>query len=86
MRFHVVSVLKGISSKTGGDITDSDMVRWANDRVSASGKATKMDSFKDASLRNSHFFLDLLNTIRNCVNYELVTPGESGMLSTYIVV
>jgi len=23
------------------------------------------------------FFLDLLNTIRNCVNYDIITPGET---------
>lgn len=75
MRAHVISVLKGIAFKRGGEVTDADMVKWANDRVHGAGKRSKMDSFKDSTLRNSHFFLDLLSTIRNCVNYDLVTPG-----------
>jgi plastin-1 len=72
MRFHVLSVLKSL----GPNVNDEFMIKWANDRVASSGKSTKMRDFKDPSLKNSHFFLDLLNTIRKCVNYELVTPGD----------
>jgi len=52
------------------------MVKWANDAVIAAGKPTRMQNFKDPSLKNSLFLIDLLNTIKNCVNYDLVTPGE----------
>ncbi len=35
-----------------------------------------MANFKDASLANSHFFLDLLQAIKpGIVNSELITPG-----------
>lgn len=74
MRHHVLSILKSL----GSNVDDAAMIKWANDRVKASGKSTKMESFKDPTLRNSHFFLDLLNTIRKCVNYDIVTPGETG--------
>jgi len=72
MKAHILSILKGLGSQAD----EASMVRWANDQVSKSGKPTKMDSFKDPSLKNSHFFLDLLNTIRQCVNYDLITPGD----------
>jgi len=73
MRQHVLNILKGLGSNVG----EKEMVDWANNTVKSSGKSTRMESFKDSSLRNSHFFLDLLNTIRKCVNYDLVTPGVS---------
>jgi len=73
MRCHVLSILKGL----GSNVDDAAMIKWSNDRVAASGKSTKMSNFKDPTLKTSHFFLDLLNTIRKCVNYDLVTPGET---------
>jgi plastin-1 len=76
MRCHVLSILKGL----GSNVDDAAMIKWSNDRVAASGKSTKMSNFKDPTLKTSHFFLDLLNTIRKCVNYDLVTPGETGKI------
>jgi plastin-1 len=78
MRFHIVSVLKGISKSTGKDITDQDIVDWANHTVSGAGKTSTMSSFKDPSIRNGHFIVDLLAAIRpSIIDYSLVTPGES---------
>jgi len=72
------SVIKGISKSTGKDITDQDIVDWANNTVSGAGKSSSISSFKDSSLRTSHFVIDLLAAIRpSIINYELVTPGES---------
>jgi len=71
MRQHVLNILKTLGSNVG----ESQMVEWANNQVKASGKNTRMESFKDSSLRTSHFFLDLVNTVRKCVNYDLVTDG-----------
>jgi plastin-1 len=73
MRFHVLAILKSL----GSNVDEAAMIKWANQRVAASGKSSSMRDLKDSSLRNSHFFLDLLNTIRKCVNYDLITPGES---------
>lgn len=73
MRAHVLSILKGL----GSNVDENVMVKWANDQVAQSGKTSKMSNFKDSSLRTSHFFLDLLNTIKKCVDYNIVTPGES---------
>jgi len=73
MRYHVLSILKSL----GSNVDDAAMIKWANERVRGSGKSTKMSNFKDSTLKTSHFFLDLLNTIRKCVNFDLVTPGET---------
>jgi len=77
-RFHVVSILKGLSKNKGGEITDNDIIKWANETVQASGKSSKMDSFKDSSLRNSIFFIDLLAAVKpTIIDYSLVTDGHS---------
>jgi len=80
MRQHIIQTLKSLS-KGGVDITDNDLIAWANSAVKASGKKTSMSSFKDSELRTSHFFLDLLNAIKpGIVNYELVTPATDGIV------
>jgi plastin-1 len=71
MRQHILTVLAKLS-EGGKQINDQDIVAWANNTVAAGGKKTTMASFKDPSLSNSHFFLDLINSIRNIVNYDLV--------------
>jgi plastin-1 len=76
MREHIIQTLKRLSNQ-GKDITDSDMIQWANSAVSQSGKPTKMSNFKDSSLATSHFFLDLLSAIKpGIVNPDLVTSGS----------
>jgi plastin-1 len=78
MREHVIQTLKSLS-KAGHDITDADMISWANDTVKNSGKHSEMTNFKDPTLRNSVFFLDLLNAIKpGIVNYELLTSATTG--------
>ncbi|KAJ3281291.1 hypothetical protein HK104_000099 [Borealophlyctis nickersoniae] len=75
MREHVITTLKSLTSG-GVEITDADMVKWANETVARGGKSSKMSSFKDSDLRNGLFFLDLLSGIKKgIVNYDLVTPG-----------
>jgi len=44
-------------------------------------ESTKMNSFKDSSLRNGIFLIDLLNGIRpGIVDYNLVKRGISGIV------
>eukprot|EP00842_Homolaphlyctis_polyrhiza_P006965 jgi/Hompol1/858/HPOL_001344-RA len=80
MREHVVQTLKSLSN-AGHDITDSDIIKWANDSVRSAGKASSMSNFKDPALSTSVFFLDLIDSIKKgVVNYELVTSGTTGKL------
>jgi len=77
MRDHVTRTLKSIS-KGGKDITDAEMVQWANDTVKKGGKSTTIASFRDSSLRTGVFLLDMLNGMqKGVVDYSLVTPGSS---------
>jgi len=78
MRFHLVSILKGLSKKSGGEVTDTEIVTWANNTVAASGKSSHMESFRDASLKTSVFFIDLLAAVKpGVIDPELVTAGAT---------
>ncbi|KAI9356245.1 calponin homology domain-containing protein [Zopfochytrium polystomum] len=75
MREHVIQTLKKLSH-SGKDISEKDMVDWANDTVRRGGKTTSISQLRDLSLRSGLFLLDLLNGIRKgAVNYELVSCG-----------
>ena len=65
-------------SKNGKDITDSDIVKWANEQVKKGGKSSTMRSFKDPGLKDAKFFLDLLDSIKpGYVDYSLVYDGRN---------
>eukprot|EP01120_Amphizonella_sp_Union-15-10_P012183 TRINITY_DN5373_c0_g1_i1.p1 TRINITY_DN5373_c0_g1~~TRINITY_DN5373_c0_g1_i1.p1 ORF type:complete len:527 (-),score=90.35 TRINITY_DN5373_c0_g1_i1:78-1658(-) len=76
MRHHVLSILNSLSVD-GKHVAEEDMIKWANGVVANSGKSSKMSSFKDPSLRTSKFFLELLDAIRPCVDWDIVTDGSS---------
>lgn len=75
MRLSINQTLASIS-KNGKGVTDQDMIKWANETVKKGGKSSQMRSFKDTSLRNGVFFLDLLNGVKpGIVDYSLVNNG-----------
>ena len=78
MREHVIQTLRSLSS-AGVEITDADMIKWANETVKRGGKHSNMNSFKDSGLSTGVYFLDLLNGIKaGTVDYGLVTAGTDG--------
>lgn len=82
MRQHIVETLKGLSSHHGKEITDEDMINWANQMVAkqsrGQSKIQPIKSFKDSSLKNGLYLLNLLAAVNpSIVNFDLVTPGQS---------
>lgn len=78
MRYFVLNFIKTHLSGGGREITEADIVNWANSKVRGAGKGTSMDSFKDKTLSSSLFIIDLLFACQpDSVNYDLVTPGQS---------
>jgi plastin-1 len=76
MRYYVLNYLK-LAFK-GKSINDDDIVRWANDKVKGSGKGTSFEGFKDKSLGDSIFIMDLLAACQpESVNFDLVTGGQT---------
>ncbi|MBA0674454.1 hypothetical protein Goari_016050, partial [Gossypium aridum] len=80
MRFSMLQLLKNLRSYSHGkEITDADILNWANNKVKKSGRTTQMESFKDKSLSNGVFFLELLTAVEpRVVDWNLVTKGETG--------
>ena len=76
MRHHVLSVLIKLS-KDGKQLTDTQLIQLANDRVKASGKNSMINKFSDKELKTSAFLLDLINAIKPVVDYSLITPGQT---------
>ncbi|MCO5608127.1 hypothetical protein L7F22_062333 [Adiantum nelumboides] len=77
MRYNMLHLLRTIKYK-GKEVSDADILEWANSKVKSSGKKSSMESFKDKSLSTGVFFLDLLAAVEpRVVNWQLVTRGES---------
>jgi len=62
MRHHTLKVL--------GNKTEDDLIKWANELVN---KEPKVSSFKDKSLKNSLFFINLMAAVEpRAINWDLV--------------
>lgn len=91
MRYNILQLLKNLRFHSHGkEITDADILHWANTQVRNSGRQSKMNSFKDKSLSDGIFFLDLLSAVQpRVVTWSLVTKGETDeerkMNATYII-
>ncbi|KAK3184469.1 hypothetical protein Dsin_031755 [Dipteronia sinensis] len=91
MRFTMLQLLKNLRSHSQGkEITDADILRWANNKVKKAGRTSQMDSFKDKNLSNGIFFLELLSAVEpRVVNWSVVTKGEADedkkLNATYII-
>ncbi|KAH7576521.1 hypothetical protein JRO89_XS01G0098200 [Xanthoceras sorbifolium] len=91
MRYNILQLLKHLRNHSHGkEITDADILEWANTKVRTSGSQSRMFSFKDKSLSDGIFFLELLSTVQpRAVNWSLVTKGvtdeEKKMNATYII-
>ncbi|XP_041994743.1 fimbrin-2-like [Salvia splendens] len=91
MRYNMLQLLKHLRSHSHGkEITDVDILEWANSKVRNAGSQTCMDSFKDKRLSDGIFFLELLSAVHpRSVNWSLVTKGsseeEKKMNATYAI-
>ncbi|KAI9858248.1 MAG: Fimbrin, actin-bundling protein [Vezdaea acicularis] len=79
MRRDISTTLSALAKRLGkSEISDSEMVKWANDMSRKGGKSSSIRSFKEQSIRNGIFLLDVMNGMKsNYVDYELVAPGRT---------
>lgn len=79
MRFTMLQLLKNLRSHSQGrEISDADILKWANRKVKSTGRTSHIESFKDKSLSSGIFFLELLSAVEpRVVNWNLVTKGAS---------
>lgn len=91
MRYNILQLLKNLRFHAHGkEINDADILEWANTRVRNSEGQCRMNSFKDKSLSDGIFFLELLSAVQpRAVNWSMVTKGvtdgEKKMNATYII-
>ncbi|CCE31765.1 probable fimbrin [Claviceps purpurea 20.1] len=79
MRRDITVTLSSLAKKLGKrEITDSEMVRWANDMSRKGGRTSSIRSFKDPTIASGIFLLDVLNGMKSSyVDYDLVTAGQT---------
>ncbi|OMP04298.1 hypothetical protein COLO4_09752 [Corchorus olitorius] len=91
MRYNMLQLLKSLRSRSRGkEMTDADIINWANRKVKSTGRTSQIESFKDKSISSGLFFLELLSAAEpRVVNWNLVTKGESDeekrLNATYII-
>jgi len=91
MRQNILQLLKNLRHHSHGkEITDTDILQWANEKVKSSGRTSQMGSFKDKSLSSGIFFLELLTAVEpRVVSWNVVTKGETEeekkLNATYII-
>ena len=79
MRKDISETLSALAQRLGKrEITDAEMVKWANGMSQKGGKSSSVRSFKDSQIGTGIFLLDVLNGMKsNYVDYDLVTPGRN---------
>lgn len=76
-RYNLVEMIKSLS-QDGKDISDDQIVAWANQIVKKSGKSSSISSHRDPQISNGIFLLDLCDSVMpGIVNFDMVTPGET---------
>ncbi|KAL4806958.1 calponin homology domain-containing protein [Aspergillus unguis] len=79
MRRDITNTLSSLASRLGKrEITDSEMIKWANDMSRKGGRSSSIRSFKDQSIGSGVFLLDVLNGMKaSYVDYDLVNSGQT---------
>ncbi|XP_074310874.1 fimbrin-1-like [Silene latifolia] len=91
MRCNMLQLLKNLRFYSNAkEITDADILNWANLKVKSCGRRSRIESFRDKSISNGFFFLELLSAVEpRVVNWNLVTRGEKDdekrLNATYII-
>ncbi|VVA90804.1 unnamed protein product [Arabis nemorensis] len=91
MRYTMLQILNNLESHwQGKEITEADILNWANRKVKKMGRTSQAVSFKDKNLSNGFFFLELLSAVEpRVVDWSLVTKGETEeekiLNATYII-
>jgi plastin-1 len=76
-RLNIVKTLTAISGNNK-PISDTEILKWANGKVSTKPGTKTARSFKDPYISNGVWFLDLLDALKpGIVDYSLVTKDAS---------
>ncbi|KAI1250748.1 Fimbrin, actin-bundling protein [Eutypa lata] len=79
MRKDITLTLSDLAKQLGKrEMTDVEIVKWANSMSQKGGRNSAIRSLKDPSIGNGVFLLDVLHGMKSSyVDYDLVTPGRT---------
>ena len=79
MRRDISETLSALAQRLGKrEISDAEMVKWANEQSKKGGRNSSIRSFKDQAIGSGVFLLDVLNGMKSSyVDYDLVTTGRN---------
>ena len=79
VRFDTMTLLSDLGGAAGAAAKDADVLRWANATVAAGGSDRAIASFKDKTMADGLFFIDLLRAIEpRVINPDLVMDPAEG--------
>jgi len=78
-RMYTLQVLQGLASHQGvNEVSEDRIVAWANEKVTTAGKTRRIKHFKDSTIKNSLFLLDLVAAVEpRAVDHQLISAGTS---------
>ena len=79
MRRDISETLSALAQRLGKkEITDAEMIKWANEESRKGGRNSSIRSFKDQTIGTGTFLLDVLNGMKSSyVDYDMVTSGRT---------
>lgn len=81
MHAYTLQTLQDLAIANGipGKVSEKDVIKWANQKVAAGGRAcTPIKDFRDKSLASGTFLITLIAAIEaRAVQWELATPGST---------
>ncbi|MCJ1349129.1 Fimbrin, actin-bundling protein, partial [Peltigera leucophlebia] len=79
MRRDISETLSALAQRLGKrEITDAEMVKWANEQSAKGGQKSSIRNFKDQAIGSGIFLLDVLSGMKSSyVDYDLVTNGRT---------
>ena len=79
MRRDISETLSALAQRLGKrEISDAEMVKWANEQSRKGGRNSSIRSFKDQAIGSGVYLLDVLNGMKSSyVDYDLVTSGRT---------
>lgn len=77
MRAYTLTVLQKCT-QTENPVTELELVDWVNNKLSSSGKTSKISGFKDSDIKTSWPVIDLIDAIKpGVINYSLLSRDEN---------
>lgn len=78
MRCYTLNMLSNLpQSNKNGKVVESEIIKWANNKLREAGKTSQISGFQDQSISTGLPLIDLIDAIKpGSINYDLVLEAE----------